>query len=62
MLLTKLEVAQLARVKPRTVDGWVQRGELRAIKAGPRFNRFLLRDVERFLGVAPGTLAPAAHE
>jgi excisionase family DNA binding protein len=61
MLLTKEEVAQLARVKPRTVDAWVQRGELRAIKAGPRFNRFLLRDVEKFLGIAAGSLTlPAA--
>ena len=62
MLLTKVEVAQLARVKPRTVDAWVQRGELRAVKAGPRFNRFVLKDVEKFLGVAPGTLAAAAAE
>lgn len=56
MLLIKEEVASLARVKPRTVDAWVQSGRLRAVKAGGRLNRFLLRDVERFLGVGPGTL------
>jgi excisionase family DNA binding protein len=60
MLLTKEEVAVLARVKPRTVDGWVQRGKLRAVKAGPRFNRFVMKDVEKFLGVAAGTLSPPA--
>jgi excisionase family DNA binding protein len=56
ILLVKEEVAQLARVKPRTVDGWVQRGELRALKVGGRLNRFTVREVERFLGVTPGTL------
>jgi excisionase family DNA binding protein len=56
MLLTKEEVAALARVKVRTVTSWVQGGSLRAVKAGPRLNRFLLRDVERFLGVPPGSL------
>jgi len=57
MLLVKAEVAQLARVKARTVDSWVQTGQLRAIKAGSRLNRFLLRDVERFLNVPPGSLS-----
>jgi excisionase family DNA binding protein len=59
VLLIKEEVAKLGRVKARTVDSWVQSGKLRTIKAG-RLNRFLLRDVERFLGVAVGTLAPPA--
>ena len=58
MLLVKQEVAALARVKVRTVDAWVQDGRLRAYKAGGRLNRFLLRDVEQFLGVEPVTLAP----
>jgi hypothetical protein len=48
----------LARVKPRTVDAWVQSGQLRAIKAGSRLNRFLLRDLEKFLGVPAGSLKP----
>jgi excisionase family DNA binding protein len=61
VLLIKDEVAKLGRVKPRTVDAWVQNGQLRAIKAG-RLNRFLLRDVEKFLGVAPGTLAAETRD
>ena len=61
VLLLKEEVAQLARVKPRTVHSWVQNGQLRAVKAG-RLNRFLLRDVEKFLGVGPGTLAVPAGD
>jgi excisionase family DNA binding protein len=62
MLLLKSEVAELARVKPRTVDAWVQSGRLRVVKAGGRLNRFLLRDLERFLGVPAGTLkAPGAE-
>jgi excisionase family DNA binding protein len=54
-LLMGTEVAELTRVKLRTVHSWVQDGRLRVVKVG-RLNRFLLRDVERFVGVAPGTL------
>ncbi len=56
MLLIKEEVAQLARVKTRTVDSWVQSGQLRAIKAGKRLNRFRLCDLEQFLKLPPGSL------
>ncbi len=58
MLLTKAEVAHLARVKPRTVDSWVQAGILRPVKVGPRLNRFLLSDVEKLFGLRRGTLRP----
>lgn len=57
ILLVKEEVATILRVKARTVDGYVQRGELRALKVGGRLNRFTLREVARFIGVEPGTLA-----
>ncbi len=61
MLLIKSEVAQLARVKVRTVDAWVQTGQLRTIKAGKRLNRFRLVDVEKFLGLPSGSLKPPAQ-
>ncbi len=62
MLLLKEEVAKITRVKPRTVDAWVASGRLRPIKAGGRLNRFLLRDVERFLGLPAGTLKAPTTE
>ncbi len=61
MLLTKHDIARLARVKPRTVDSWIQAGLLKPIKAGPRLNRFLLADFERFLGLRRGTLKLLPH-
>ena len=61
MLLIKQEVAQLARVKIRTVDGWVQSGQLRAIKAGKRLNRFRICDLEKFLHLPPGSLTPPSE-
>lgn len=57
MLLTKNDVAEIAKVKPRTVDSWVQRGELKPLKAGTRLNRFLPADVEKFLGLPRGSLS-----
>jgi excisionase family DNA binding protein len=59
LLLLKEEVARVARVKPRTVDGWVQRGELRALKVGGRLNRFTVGEVARFLGVEARTIPVA---
>ncbi len=58
MLLTKAEAAELLRVKTRTIDGWIASGLLRPIKAGPRFNRFRLIDLESFLKVPRGSLKP----
>lgn len=57
ILLTGAEVAEITRVKPRTIHLWVQTGQLHVTKVG-RLNRFLLRDIERFLGVPAGTLRP----
>ena len=58
MLLTKHDIARLARVKPRTVDSWVQSGILKPVKVGPRLNRLLLSDVEKLFGLRRGTLRP----
>ena len=55
-MLLRDEVAALFRVRPRTIDAFVASGRLRATKVGGRLNRFLVRDVERFLGVPAGTL------
>lgn len=58
LLMTKKEFAKVARVKDRTIDSWIQRGLIKPVKAGPRLNRFLIRDVEIFLRIRPGTLRP----
>ncbi len=55
VLLKKNEVAEIARVRPRTIDSWVQNGTLKTIKAG-RLNRFRISDLERFLKLPPGSL------
>ena len=48
-LLTPAEVAELLRVSKRTVLRWVETGELRAFRFGPRLLRIPRSEVERFL-------------
>lgn len=60
-LLTKDEVARLLGVSPRTIDAWTQSGKLRVVKTG-RLNRYLMRDVERFLNLKAGTLGQEVVE
>ncbi len=54
---TRREVAARARVHPRTIMRAEKRGELRVIRIGKSV-RITRAELERFLGVQPGTLAP----
>jgi excisionase family DNA binding protein len=48
-LLTVLEVAQWARVHPKTVYRWIREGKLEAIQFGPRTFRIPEDAVGQFL-------------
>jgi excisionase family DNA binding protein len=47
--LTKQEVADLLRIGLPTVDSYIHKGWLRAIKLSPRCSRILVEDFQRFL-------------
>lgn len=56
VLLTKEEFAAIAQVKTRTVYAWVHSGRVRALKPGGRLLRFRADEIEKFLGLPPGSL------
>jgi excisionase family DNA binding protein len=47
--MTVGEAAELARVCPRTITNWIQRGDLPAARVGPKLLRVLRADVEAML-------------
>jgi len=49
-LLTVLEVAEWARVHPKTVFRWIREGRLEAIQFGPRTFRVPEDAIAKFLG------------
>jgi excisionase family DNA binding protein len=51
-LLTVLEVADWARVHPKTVYRWIRNGKLEAIQFGPRTFRVPEDALRRFLRLA----------
>ena len=48
-LLTVLEVAEWARVHPKTVYRWIREGKLEAIQFGPRTFRIPEDTLDKFL-------------
>jgi excisionase family DNA binding protein len=44
--LTKAQAAELAGVKPRTIDRWIKDGRLTKYKAGPNSRRVFLNATE----------------
>jgi excisionase family DNA binding protein len=47
--LTVVQVAERLRVVPQTVRNWIARGQLRAVRVGPRRVRVRQVDLDRFL-------------
>lgn len=48
--LTVAEIAERVKVNPQTVRNWIDRGDLAAVRAGPRQGRVRSRDLDAFLG------------
>lgn len=46
--MTTHEIAELLKVREQTVRGWINRGELRAVKLGREF-RVAVKDLETFV-------------
>ncbi|MDX2103508.1 MAG: helix-turn-helix domain-containing protein [Alphaproteobacteria bacterium] len=59
-LMTIAEVAEMLKVTPRTVGGWIRSGDLRAVKAGKDW-RIAQVDLEAFLN-AHANRPPRAAE
>jgi excisionase family DNA binding protein len=52
---TVADIAELLRVNPQTVYNWIDRGQLKAVRAGARRVRVRQSDLDLFLGrSAPG--------
>jgi excisionase family DNA binding protein len=47
------EAAAILGVKPETVRQWIRKGELGAVKAGPRLWRVRESDLQKFLQTKP---------
>ena len=59
--MTVYEVAELLKLNQQTVRNWIDRGELRAIRVGPRRIRVLRSDLDAFIAGST-TAGPSRHE
>lgn len=58
--LTANQIADQLQVEPRTVRAWIQRGELKAVRAG-RFWRVKESDLEAFLRASTQEVGRTHH-
>ena len=57
-VLTPAEAAELLQVHVKTVYKWIETGELRSAKLGPRSTRILKSDLMQFVESKTSTLPP----